>query len=93
MRTASGFGLRKIFQVSEAITFISLRKMGKSIVVAAVLGRVVLIGHVECFRSAGNLAFRTIGNGRLCPQLQLRRSVGVFQNLKSQVRLILLKYL
>jgi hypothetical protein len=58
--------------------------MGKSIVVAAVVVMAVLIGHVECFRSAGNLGLKTVGNGRLCPQL--RRSVGVFQNLKSQVK-------
>uniref|UniRef100_A0A6T7VHT3 Uncharacterized protein n=1 Tax=Cryptomonas curvata TaxID=233186 RepID=A0A6T7VHT3_9CRYP len=43
----------------------------------------VLIGNVECFRSAGNLGLRTVGNSRLCPQI--RRSVGVFQNLKSQI--------
>ncbi len=58
--------------------------MGKSFFVAAVVGMAVLIGHAECFRSGANLGLRAVGNGRLCPQL--RRSVGVFQNLKSQVR-------
>ncbi len=59
--------------------------MAKSIAVAVVVGVAMLIGHGECFRSAGKLGLSAVGKGRLlCPQL--RRSVGVFQNLKSQAR-------